>query len=267
MVQLTLPKNSVPVKGKSYSNVDLIDEQSQQNHDIRIINVYRWSGDENTPPQIDRFEIDVAKAGTMVLDILNKIKAEVDPSLTFRKSCREGVCGSCAMNIDGVNTLACQKHIEECSDEININNIHNMRVLKDLVVDLKKAFEQFKSIKPWLNKKSPNNKRENLQSVEDRDRLDGKWECVMCFSCSTSCPSYWWNEDKYLGPAVLLQANRWIQDSRDEEKKERLNELDDSFKLYRCHSIMNCTNSCPKGLNPAKAIAEIKHEISKMDNK
>ena len=221
MVQLTLPKNSVPVKGKSYSNVDLIDEQSQQNHDIRIINVYRWSGDENTPPQIDRFEIDVAKAGTMVLDILNKIKAEVDPSLTFRKSCREGVCGSCAMNIDGVNTLACQKHIEECSDEINIYPLPHMKVLKDLVVDLKKAFEQFKSIKPWLNKKSPNNKRENLQSVEDRDKLDGKWECVMCFSCSTSCPSYWWNEDKYLGPAVLLQANRWIQDSRDEEKKQR----------------------------------------------
>ena len=266
MVQLSLPKNSVPIKGNSYSNVDLLDEQSQQNHDIRIINVYRWSGDENTPPQIDRFEIDVKKAGTMVLDILNQIKAEVDPSLTFRKSCREGVCGSCAMNIDGVNTLACQKNIEECSDVINIYPLPHMKVIKDLVVDLKKAFEQFKSIKPWLSKKTPNNKKENYQSIEDRDKLDGMWECVMCFSCSTSCPSYWWNEDKYLGPAVLLQANRWIQDSRDEEKKERLNELDDSFKLYRCHSIMNCTNSCPKGLNPAKAIAEIKNEISKIDS-
>ena len=266
MVQLSLPKNSVPIKGKSYSNVDLLDEQSQQNHDIRVINVYRWSGDENTPPQIDRFEIDVKKAGTMVLDILNQIKAEVDPSLTFRKSCREGVCGSCAMNIDGVNTLAYQKNIEECSDVINIYPLPHMKVLKDLVVDLKKAFEQFKSIKPWLSKKTPNNKKENYQSIEDRDKLDGMWECVMCFSCSTSCPSYWWNEDKYLGPAVLLQANRWIQDSRDEEKKERLNELDDSFKLYRCHSIMNCTNSCPKGLNPAKAIAEIKNEISKIDS-
>ena len=265
MVQLSLPKNSVPIKGNSYSNVDLLDEQSQQNHDIRVINVYRWSGDENTPPQIDRFEIDVKKAGTMVLDILNQIKAELDPSLTFRKSCREGVCGSCAMNIDGVNTLACQKNIEECSDVINIYPLPHMKVLKDLVVDLKKAFEQFKSIKPWLSKKTPNNKKENYQSIEDRDKLDGMWECVMCFSCSTSCPSYWWNEDKYLGPAVLLQANRWIQDSRDEEKKERLNELDDSFKLYRCHSIMNCTNSCPKGLNPAKAIAEIKNEISKID--
>ena len=266
MVQLSLPKNSVPIKGNSYSNVDLLDEQSQQNHDIRFINVYRWSGDENTPPQIDRFEIDVKKAGTMVLDILNQIKAELDPSLTFRKSCREGVCGSCAMNIDGVNTLACQKNIEECSDVINIYPLPHMKVLKDLVVDLKKAFEQFKSIKPWLSKKTPNNKKENYQSIEDRDKLDGMWECVMCFSCSTSCPSYWWNEDKYLGPAVLLQANRWIQDSRDEEKKERLNELDDSFKLYRCHSIMNCTNSCPKGLNPAKAIAEIKNEISKINS-
>ena len=266
MVQLSLPKNSVPIKGNSYSNVDLLDEQSQQNHDIRVINVYRWSGDENTPPQIDRFEIDVKKAGTMVLDILNQIKAEVDPSLTFRKSCREGVCGSCAMNIDGVNTLACQKNIEECSDVINIYPLPHMKVIKDLVVDLKKAFEQFKSIKPWLSKKTPNNEKENYQSIEDRDKLDGMWECVMCFSCSTSCPSYWWNEDKYLGPAVLLQANRWIQDSRDEEKKERLNELDDSFKLYRCHSIMNCTNSCPKGLNPAKAIAEIKNEISKIDS-
>ena len=262
MVQLTLPKNSIPVKGKSYSNVDLIDEQSQQNHDIRIVNVYRWSGEEDTPPQIDRFEIDVAKAGTMVLDILNKIKAEVDPSLTFRKSCREGVCGSCAMNIDGVNTLACQKHIEECSDEINIYPLPHMRVLKDLVVDLKKAFEQFKSIKPWLNKKSPNNERENIQSVEDRDKLDGKWECVMCFSCSTSCPSYWWNEDEYLGPAVLLQANRWIKDSRDEEKKERLKKVADELKLYRCHTIMNCTNSCPKGLNPAKAIGSIKKMLA-----
>ena len=266
MVQLSLPKNSVPIKGNSYSNVDLLDEQSQQNHDIRVINVYRWSGDENTPPQIDRFEIDVKKAGTMVLDILNQIKAELDPSLTFRKSCREGVCGSCAMNIDGVNTLACQKNIEECSDVINIYPLPHMKVIKDLVVDLKKAFEQFKSIKPWLSKKTPNNKKENYQSIEDRDKLDGMWECVMCFSCSTSCPSYLWNEDKYLGPAVLLQANRWIQDSRDEEKKERLNELDDSFKLYRCHSIMNCTNSCPKGLNPAKAIAEIKNEISKIDS-
>ena len=161
MVQLTLPKNSIPVKGKTYSNVELIDDQGQHQADIRIINVYRWSGVEGEPPQIDRFEIDVAKAGTMVLDILNKIKSEVDTSLTYRKSCREGVCGSCAMNIDGVNTLACQKHIEDCSKEITIYPLPHMRVVKDLVVDLKKAFEQFKSIKPWLMKSSKHNEREN----------------------------------------------------------------------------------------------------------
>ena len=218
--QLTLPKNSVPVKGNSYSNVDLFDEKSQQNHDIRVINVYRWSGEEEMPLKLTEFEIDVKKAGTMVLDILNNIKAELDPSLTFRKSCREGVCGSCAMNIDGVNTLACQKNIEDCSDEINIYPLPHMKVLKDLVVDLKKAFEQFKSIKPWLNKKSPNNKKENYQSVKDRDKLDGMWECVMCFLAVPHAQVIGGNEDKYLGPAVLLQANRWIQDSRDEEKKK-----------------------------------------------
>ena len=205
MVQLSLPKNSVPVKGKNHPNHDLIDDQGQHNADIRIINIYRWSGVEGQPPQIDRFEIDVAKAGTMVLDILNKIKSDVDTTLTYRKSCREGVCGSCAMNIDGVNTLACQKHIEECSKEITIYPLPHMKVVKDLVVDLKKAFDQFKSIKPWLMKSSKHNERENTQSVEDRDKLDGKWECIMCFSCSTSCPSYWWNEDKYLGPAFFFK--------------------------------------------------------------
>ena len=267
MVQLTLPKNSVPVKGKSYSNVDLIDEQSQQNHDIRIINVYRWSGDENTPPQIDRFEIDVAKAGTMVLDILNKIKAEVDPSLTFRKSCREGVCGSCAMNIDGVNTLACLKPIEEVNGEIRIYPLPHMPVVKDLVPDLSKAYDQLASIKPWLQRSEENksankiDKEEKKQTPKDREKLDGQWECVLCFCCTTSCPSYWWNSDEYLGPAVLMQAARWVNDSRDAERKSRLKAVNDSMKLYRCHSIMNCTRSCPKGLNPAKAIADLKKAI------
>ena len=184
------------------------------------MSIYRYDPTVDKKPYMQDIVVEIpTDKDIMVLDALHLAK-EQEPSLSYRRSCREGVCGSCAMNIDGVNTLACQKHIEECSDEINIYPLPHMKVLKDLVVDLKKAFEQFKSIKPWLNKKSPNNKRENLQSVEDRDKLDGKWECVMCFSCSTSCPSYWWNEDKYLGPAVLLQANRWIQDSRDEEKKE-----------------------------------------------
>ena len=260
MVQINLPKNSKIQKGKYFK-----DTTGSKN--IRKVNIYRWDPSTGENPRIDTYEVDMDNCPSKVLDLLNKIKNEIDPTIAYRRSCAHGVCGSCAMNMDGKNGLACTKPHSEIKGDINIYPLPHMKVLKDLVVDLKKAFEQFKSIKPWLNKKSPNNKRENLQSVEDRDKLDGKWECVMCFSCSTSCPSYWWNEDKYLGPAVLLQANRWIQDSRDEEKKERLNELDDSFKLYRCHSIMNCTNSCPKGLNPAKAIAEIKHEISKMDNK
>ena len=259
MVQFNLPQNSKIEVGEYYK-----DKTNSKN--LKKVNVYRWDPSTGKNPRVDTFEVDMNNCGPKVLDILFKIKNEIDPSLTFRRSCAHGVCGSCAMNIDGVNTLACQKNIEECSDVINIYPLPHMKVIKDLVVDLKKAFEQFKSIKPWLSKKTPNNKKENYQSIEDRDKLDGMWECVMCFSCSTSCPSYWWNEDKYLGPAVLLQANRWIQDSRDEEKKERLNELDDSFKLYRCHSIMNCTNSCPKGLNPAKAIAEIKNEISKINS-
>ena len=256
MVQFNLPQNSKIEVGKYYK-----DETNSKN--LKKVNVYRWDPSTNQNPRVDTFEVDMDNCGPKVLDILFKIKNEIDPSLTFRRSCAHGVCGSCAMNIDGVNTLACQKHIEECSKEITIYPLPHMRVVKDLVVDLKKAFEQFKSIKPWLMKNSKHNERENSQSIEDRDKLDGKWECIMCFSCSTSCPSYWWNEDKYLGPAVLLQANRWIQDSRDEEKKERLKDLDDNFKLYRCHSIMNCTRSCPKGLNPAKAISEIKLEIAR----
>ena len=262
MVQLTLPKNSVPVKGKSYSNVDLIDEQSQQNHDIRIVNVYRWSGEEGSPPQIDRFEIDVAKAGTMVLDILNKIKAEVDPSLTFRKSCREGVCGSCAMNMGGKNGLACTTPHSEIDGDIDIYPLPHLKVKKDLIGDLDGLYKQYQSIEPWLKSNSNSETTEIIQSKKDREKLDGAYECIMCACCSTSCPSYWWNGDKYLGPAVLLQAYRWIVDSRDEEREARLKKVADELKLYRCHTILNCTSACPKGLNPAKAIAEIKKMLA-----
>jgi succinate dehydrogenase / fumarate reductase iron-sulfur subunit len=265
MVQLRLPKNSVPIEGKKYSNVDALNEVASKNK-TKTFKVYRWSGNESEQPKIDSFEISFPKSDTMVLDILNRIKSEVDPSLAYRKSCREGVCGSCSMNIDGVNTLACQKPLEECNDEINIYPLPHMPIIKDLVPELGHAFEQYKSIKPWL-KNDENEvldpKKERLQTPEEREKLDGKWECILCFSCSTSCPSYWWNGDKYLGPAVLLQANRWIKDSRSTDKRERLEELDDNFKLYRCQSIMNCTKSCPKGLNPAKAISEIKLEVSK----
>jgi succinate dehydrogenase / fumarate reductase, iron-sulfur subunit len=198
----------------------------------------------------------------MVLDALIKIKNEVDSTLTFRRSCREGICGSCAMNIDGSNTLACLKPIEDVSGAIRIAPLPHMAVVKDLVPDLSLAYAQLRSIEPWLKTDTPAPPdRERLQSKPERAKIDGLWECILCFCCTAGCPSYWWNADRYLGPAVLLQAYRWIAESRDEATGARLDALEDPFKLYRCHTIMNCTNTCPKGLNPAKAIAEIKQLI------
>ena len=212
---------------------------------------------------MDTYEVDLDDCGPMVLDAVMKIKSEIDTSLTFRRSCREGICGSCAMNIDGTNTLACTKAISDVKGDIKIYPLPHMPVIKDLVTNLKTLYKQLKSIKPWLmNNKQNANDTENIQSRNDREKLDGLYECILCACCSTSCPSYWWNSDKYLGPAVLLQSYRWLQDSRDEERKERLKELDDTFKVYRCHTIMNCTQACPKGLNPAKAIAGIKQMIA-----
>lgn len=225
---------------------------------VRKFRVYRWSPDDDGNPRIDTYEIDLAETGPMVLDALIKIKNEIDSTLTFRRSCREGICGSCAMNIDGTNTLACTKAIDEIRGDVRIYPLPHLRVVKDLVPDLKEAYAQLAAVEPWLRTGSTPPERERLQSEEDRARLDGLWECILCFCCSTSCPSYWWNGDRYLGPAVLLQAYRWIADSRDEATGERLDALEDPFRLYRCHTIMNCTRTCPKGLNPAKAIAEIK---------
>jgi succinate dehydrogenase / fumarate reductase iron-sulfur subunit len=201
----------------------------------------------------------------MVLDAIIHIKNNVDSTLTFRRSCREGICGSCAMNIDGTNTLACTKPIDDIQGDAKIYPLPHMDVVKDLVPDLSKAYAQYASIKPWLKTESPPppDDRERLQSPEERAKLDGLYECILCFCCTTSCPSYWWNSDRYLGPAVLLQASRWLQDSRDEAAGERLDDLEDPFRLYRCHTIMNCTNTCPKGLNPAKAIAETKQMMVK----
>ena len=214
-------------------------------------------------PRMDTYEVDIDDCGPMVLDAVMKIKNEVDTSLTFRRSCREGICGSCAMNIDGTNTLACTKAISDVKGDVRIYPLPHMPVIKDLVTNLKNLYKQLKSIKPWLIKqKQVATDTENIQSRNDREKLDGLYECILCACCSTSCPSYWWNSDKYLGPAVLLQSYRWLQDSRDEERKERLKELDDTFKVYRCHTIMNCTQACPKGLNPAKAIAGIKQMIA-----
>ena len=248
MAQFTLPRNSKVTKGTHHPAKD-----GAQN--TRTFTIYRWSPEDDENPRLDSFEIDLNECGPMVLDALIKIKNEMDSSLTFRRSCREGICGSCSMNVNGTNTLACLKPIVD--KEINIYPLPHMRVLKDLVPDMSDFYKQYESIQPWLKNKTTS-KKENLQSPEERKKLDGLYECVLCACCSTSCPSYWWNGDKFLGPAILLQAYRFIVDSRDKNKKQRLNELKDKFKLYRCHTIMNCTKTCPKNLNPAKAISEIK---------
>ena len=253
MVELVLPKNSRVVKGKHFKSKD-------PNKKLKSFLIYRFDPDDQNQPRIDRYDVDLSDTGPMILDALIKIKNDIDPTLTFRRSCREGVCGSCSMNIDGTNTLACTKYVEDIKGEIKIYPLPHMPVIKDLVPDLKHIYKQYSSIEPWL-KTSENPDREIEQSPEERKELDGLYECIMCFCCSTSCPSYWWNGDKYLGPAVLLQAWRWIADSRDEATQERLDNLEDSFKLYRCHTIMNCTKTCPKGLNPAKAISKIKKKI------
>lgn len=225
---------------------------------VKRFRVYRWSPDDGKNPTIDTYEVDLDKCGPMVLDALIKIKNEIDQTLTFRRSCREGICGSCAMNIDGANTLACTKGIDEVKGDVKIYPLPHMPVIKDLVPDLTNFYAQHAFIEPYLQTKSPSPEKEWRQSHEDREKLDGLYECILCACCSTSCPSYWWNGDRYLGPAALLQAYRWLIDSRDEATGERLDALEDPFRLYRCHTIMNCAKTCPKGLNPAKAIAEIK---------
>lgn len=211
------------------------------------------------------YGINTSECGPMVLDALIKIKDEVDSSLTFRRSCREGICGSCAMNINGENCLACLKSIDSCakdSSNIEIQPLPGMYVLKDLVTDMTNFYEQYRKVQPWLKRKTPKDgSTEYLQSKEDRAKLDGMYECILCACCSTSCPSYWWNPEHYIGPAALMQAYRWISDSRDEYATERMVEVNDSMKLYRCHGIMNCTKVCPKGLNPAKAIKQLKKKI------
>jgi len=232
---------------------------------IKYFKIYRWDPEKKgSKPYISTYPVNLSECGPMVLDALLKIKNEQDPTLTFRRSCREGICGSCAMNIDGNNTLACLCYINKDKEATKINPLPHMYVLKDLVTDMTNFYDQYKSIQPWLQTKAPHdlNHGELLQSKTDRKKLDGMYECILCACCSTSCPSYWWNADKYLGPAVLMQAYRWIEDSRDELTKERLEALDDSFKLYRCHTIMNCSKTCPKGLNPGKAVALIKKKIA-----
>ena len=266
MAQFKLPKNSRVTKGRTFKAENVKDPKT-----IKRFHVYRYDPDSGENPRVDTYEVDTAKCGPMVLDALIKIKNEVDPTLTFRRSCREGVCGSCAMNIGtgkgGTNTLACTTGWDDLpGDDINIYPLPSMPVVKDLVPDLTHFYAQYTSIQPWMKTESPAPSRERLQSPEDRKKLDGLYECILCASCTTSCPSWWWNGDRYMGPAVLLQAYRWIADSRDEATGERLDYLQDSWRLYRCHTIMNCTNTCPKGLNPGKAISEIKRMIAERES-
>jgi succinate dehydrogenase / fumarate reductase iron-sulfur subunit len=252
MATFTLPKNSTIQPGKTYKA-----EAGAKN--VKAFRIYRWDPDSGENPRTDTYEIDLDKCGPMVLDALIKIKNEVDTTLTFRRSCREGICGSCSMNIDGLNTLACLKPIEDSPGAVKVHPLPHLPVVKDLVPDLSQLYAQLRSVEPWLKSETPPPPDgERRQSKVERAQLDGLWECILCFCCSTACPSYWWNGDRYLGPAVLLQAYRWIADSRDEATGERLDNLEDPFRLYRCHTIMNCTRTCPKGLNPAAAIGRIK---------
>ena len=230
---------------------------------VKAFKIYRWTPDSNAAPHMQTYQVDMNDCGPMVLDALVKVKNEQDATLTFRRSCREGICGSCAMNINGRNTLACLCRIGlDDSKPVLIYPLPHMNIVKDLVPDLSTFYAQYASIQPWLQPATAHPaKGEFLQSKEDRAKLDGMYECILCACCSTSCPSYWWNGDRYLGPAVLMQAYRWISDSRDGQGMERLKALDDPFKLYRCHTIMNCANVCPKHLNPGKAIQQIKRDI------
>src|SRR5215469_14548725 len=252
MVQFTLPKNSKIAQGKTWPRP--VNAKSQREYRI-----YRWSPDDGRNPRIDTYYVDTGDCGPMVLDALIWIKNTVDPTLTFRRSCREGICGSCSMNIDGTNTLACTKAMSDISGAVRIYPLPHMPVVKDLVPDLTNFYAQHAAVKPWLQAHTPPPPdRERLQSKEDQERIDRPAACILCACCSTACPSYWWNSERFLGPAALLAAYRWIIDSRDEAGGERLDELEDPFRLYRCHTIMNCTDVCPKDLNPARAIAEIK---------
>ena len=251
MVEFNLPANSKVKKGKTHKAPDGATN-------IRRFKVYRYDETTGENPHIDIYEVDMDSCGPMVLAALIKLKDEIDPTLTFRRSCREGVCGSCSMNVDGTNELACIKSLSEIKGDVKVYPLPHMPVLKDLVPDLTLAYAQYASIEPWVQADTPAPDKERLQSPEEREKLEGLWECVLCFCCTASCPSYWWNSDRYLGPATLLQAYRWIADSRDENTGERLDNLEDPFRLYRCHTIMNCTSTCPKSLNPGKAIAETK---------
>ena len=256
MAEFRLPPNSRVQKGRHFPAPDGATR-------VRRFAIYRYDPDSGENPRLDTYDVDLDTCGPMVLHALIKIKDEIDSTLTFRRSCREGICGSCAMNIDGGNTLACIQAIEDIRGEIRVYPLPHMPVVKDLVPDLTNFYAQYASIKPWLQTRTPApSDSERLQSKEEQELINLPSACILCACCSTSCPSYWWNSDRYLGPAALLAAYRWLVDTRDEAAGERLDELEDPFRLYRCHTIMNCTQACPKDLNPARAIGEIKQMLA-----
>lgn len=256
MAEFTLPANSVVRKRGARHPAPAGAARP------RTFRIYRYAPDGDGGPRLDEYEVDLDRCGPMVLDALIKIKNEIDPTLAFRRSCREGICGSCSMNINGGNALACTSGIEQHSGELRIYPLPHMPVVRDLVTDLSGFYRQYAAVEPWLQAADEPPERERRQDKAERARLEGLEECILCACCSTSCPSYWWNPDRYLGPAALLQAWRWLADSRDDAADARLDFLEDSFRLYRCHTIMNCTQTCPKGLNPARAIAEIKKMVA-----
>ena len=252
MADFLLPANSRIRKGRHFPAPGKAER-------VQRYAVYRHDPASGENPRVDTYDVDMAACGPMVLDALIKIKNEIDPTLTFRRSCREGICGSCAMNIDGSNTLACTKSADSVNGEVRVYPLPHMPVIKDLVPDMTDFYAQYAAIQPWLQSRTPAPPdRERLQTKAEQERIDMPSACILCACCSTACPSYWWNSDRFLGPATLLAAYRWLVDSRDEAAGERLDALEDPFRLYRCHTIMNCTQTCPKDLNPARAIAEIK---------
>ncbi|NWF39178.1 succinate dehydrogenase iron-sulfur subunit [Mariprofundus sp. NF] len=225
------------------------------------LSIFRYDPEKGGKPVMQAFEVPVLNSGMKLLDALNYIKWELDGTLTYRRSCGEGICGSDGLNINGVNGLACITPIAGLKQPIHVRPLPSMHVIRDLVVDMDHFFDQYRQIQPWLQTITPVPEHERLQSPEDRARLDGSYECVLCGCCTTSCPSWWWNGDRFLGPAALLHANRWIVDSRDEATGARLDQVEDAFRLYRCHQIMNCMEACPKELNPTAAINHIKRKL------
>jgi succinate dehydrogenase / fumarate reductase iron-sulfur subunit len=220
--------------------------------------IYRYDPDRDDKPRMQNIEVELQPTDKMLLDALMRIKSSTDDSLSFRRSCREGVCGSDAMNINGKNGLACITNLRDLKEPIVLKPLPGLPVIRDLIVDMTQFFKQYHSISPFLINDAPPPEKERLQSPQEREELDGLYECILCACCSTSCPSFWWNPDKFVGPAGLLQAYRFIADSRDQATSQRLDNLEDPYRLFRCHTIMNCVDVCPKGLNPTRAIGKIK---------